>query len=255
MNSLHYPRNLLRSALLAVGLTLLAATSVSAADPDQGLVAKWTFKNGALTSTPGSIALSSSRPFTPKSQKGTITLSDRQFLIAPALNSEKFPALTKSVTIWARIRMDALPTDYEVNLLSLQNTPDAGDWSDMVLSLLYRPVGGDVTKSGFSFLSRTSIGTQLGVGSSRFQPAPVGEFINVALVFDGPLNSASMWVDGVMVTSRHEDALTLQRFGGFGIGQLKSPGSLMGTTTYDEIRIYSRALSEKELTALKSTQD
>lgn len=255
MNYLHrYSRNILRSSLLAVGLAFLA-TSASAADLDQGLVAKWTFKNGALTSTPASIALSSDRPFTPKSQKGAITLSDRQYLIAPALNSEKFPALTKSVTIWARIRMDALPTDYEVNLLSLQDTPEAGDWSDMVLSLLYRPVGGDVTKSGFSFLSRTSTGTQLGVGSSRFQPAPVGEFINVALIFDGPLNSASMWIDGVLVTSRHEDALTLQRFGGFGIGQLKSPGSIMGIITYDEIRIYSRALSEKELTALKPTQD
>ena len=250
----HHTRRLLRSLFFVTGLALLA-TSLNAAAPDQGLVAKWTFKNGALTSAPGNLTLSSVRPFTPKSQKGTITLSDRQYLITPALNSEKFPALTKAVTIWARIRLDALPTDYEINLLSLQDTPGAGDWSDMVFSLLYRPMGGDVSQSGFSFLSRASSGTQLGVGSSRFQPAPVGEFINVALVFDGAINSASMWIDGVMVTSRHEDALTLQRFGGFGIGQLKSPGSIMGVTTFDEVRIYSRALSEKELNALKPTQE
>ncbi|CAM3010026.1 LamG domain-containing protein [Rariglobus hedericola] len=255
MNYLQKPsRNFLRSALLAAGLALLT-TSLSAADPEQALVAKWTFKNGSLTSVPGNIALSSSRPFTPKSQKGAITLSDRQYLIASALNSEKFPALTSGVTIWARIRMDALPTDYEINLLGLQDTPDTGDWSNMVFSLLYRPVGGDVTQAGFSFLSRTSNGTQLGVGSSRFQPAPVGEFIDVALVFDPAFNAASMWVDGVLVTSRHHDALALPRFGGLGIGQLKSPGSLMGVTTYDEIRVYSRALSEKELKALKPTQD
>ncbi|MET0262908.1 MAG: LamG-like jellyroll fold domain-containing protein [Rariglobus sp.] len=255
MNYLHHVASVvLRSALVTAGIAIVTA-SLSAAAPDQGLVAKWTFKNGALTSTPGNFPLTPSRPFTPKSQKGAITLSDRQYLIAPAISSEEFPALTQSVTIWARIRMDALPTDYEINLLGLQDAPDAGDWSNMVFSLLYRPVGGDVTQAGFSFLSRAATGTQLGVGSSRFQPAPVGEFIDVALVFNAGLNSASMWVDGVLVTSRHHDATSLQRFGGFGIGQLKSPGSIMGITTYDEIRIYSRALSEKELTALKPTQD
>jgi hypothetical protein len=255
MNYLHHlSRNTLRCSLLAAGLALIG-TSLSAADPDQGLVAKWTFKNGSLTSAPGNIALSPIRPFTPKSQTGTITLSDRQYLVASALSSEKFPALTNGVTIWARIRMDTLPTDYEINLLSLQDTPDAGDWSNMVFSLLYRPVGGDVTQSGLSFLSRTSSGTELGVGSSRFQPAPIGEFIDVALVFDAGLNSASMWVDGVLVTSRHHDADALKAFGGFGIGQLKSPGSIMGVTTYDEVRIYSRALGEKELGTLKPTQD
>jgi hypothetical protein len=250
----HLSLKILRCAFLAASLALFG-TSLSAADPDQSLVAKWTFKNGSLTSIPGNISLTASRPFTPKSQKGTITLSDRQYLIADGVTAEKFPALTKAVTIWARIRMDALPTDYEINLLGLQDTADAGDWSNMVFSLLYRPIGGDVIQSGFSFLNRTSTGTELGVGSSRFQPAPVGEFIDVALVFDSAFNSASMWVDGVLVTSRHHDAIALKAFGGFGIGQLKSPGSLMGVTTYDEIRIYSRALSEKELTALKPTQD
>ena len=255
MNYLQRPSlNLLRSVLFATGLTLVPAM-LSAADPDQGLVAKWTFKNGALTSTPGNIALSSSRPLTPKSDKGFITLANRQNLITPALSSEKFPDLAKEVTIWARIRMDALPTDYEINILGFQDTPEAGDWSNMVFSLLYRPVGGDVTQSGFSFLCRTSNGTELGVGSSRFQPAPVGEFVDVALIFDGGLNRASMWVDGVLVTSRHHDAIALKTFGGFGIGQLKSPGTLMGLTTFDEIRIYSRALGEKELAALKPTQD
>lgn len=250
----HHSPNALRSLLFVAGLALFASP-LSAADPEPGLVAKWTFKNGSLTSTPGNFTLAPGRPGTPKPQKGTVTLSDRQYLITPEVSSEKLPVLTKSVTIWARIRMDALPSDYEINILSLQDSPDAGDWSSMIFSLLYRPVGGDVTQAGFSFLSRASNGTELGVGSSRFQPAPVGEFVDVALVFDGARNTAGMWVDGVLVTSRHHDAVELQAFGGFGIGQLKSPGSVMGTTTFDEIRIYSRALDESALSKLKPTQD
>lgn len=250
----HHSQTILRSALLAAGLAFTAVSS-HASNPDQALVSQWTFKNGSLINTAGNIALTADYPITSKSDKGTLTLSDRQFLITPAISSTEFPALTQAITIWARIRMDKLPTDYEINLMGLQETPHAGDWSQMVLSLLYRPVGGDVTQSGFSFLCRTAADTELGVGSSRFQPAPVGEFINVALIFDDTTNTASMWVDGVLVTSSRYDATALKDFGGFGIGQLKSPGTIMGVTTFDEIRIYAQALGEKELTALKPTLD
>lgn len=251
---LRHSRLILQSALFAAGLAFITSP-LAAASPEQNLIARWTFTNGSLTDTPGNIALTPSDHGAPKSQKGAITLRDRQYLMTSEISSAKFPALTQAVTIWARIRMDALPTDYELNILGLQDMPEAGDWSNMVFSLLYRPVGGDVTQSGFSFLSRTANGTELGVGSSRFQPAPVGEFVDVALVFDGGLNTASMWVDGVLVTSRHYDATTLHPFGGFGLGQLKSPGTIMGLTTFDEIRIYSRSLTEQELAALKPTQD
>jgi hypothetical protein len=247
-------RNLLHSALLIAGLAFLAAP-LSAAAPDNDLVAQWTFKNGSLTSTPGDVTLVASKYDAPKSQSGTLTLGGRQYLITPEISSEKLPGLTLAVTIWARIRMDALPSDYEINLLSLQSRPSSGDWSNMVFSLLYRPVGGDVTQSGFSFLARPDSNIELGVGSSRFEPAVLGEFVDVALVFNGAENSASMWIDGILVSSKHHDATVLRAFEGFGIGQLKSPGSIMGITTFDEIRIYSRALTERELAALKPTQD
>lgn len=239
--------------ILFSGALLLACASLQAQGLDQNLVARWTFKDGSLTSDNGEYTFSEGGRGTAEAANGSITLRDNKYLIVPDFTSEKFPDLKRNVTLWARLKFEELPAENEANVMSLQAGQKSGDWADMILSLLYRAAGPQIPNAGFAFLGRAANDWEMGVGASRMLPATAGEFMNVAIVFDGAAGTASMWVNGVYATSAKAEVAELKDFGAFGIGQLKAPGTPIAIT-FDEVRIYSVALDPQWLEEITPTE-
>lgn len=240
--------------LLLLAASFLPFSASQAQGLEQSLVAKWTFKNGSLKSEVGDFDLEARGQGAMEDGAGTITLKGRKYLITPQISSETLPDLNKNITIWARLKFDELPTEGDMNVLGLLSIPSAGDWRDMVLSLIYRPATEDM-KAGFAFVGRAADEKELGVGVSRMQPAKVGEFMNVALIYDSATSTASMWVNGVLATSARATSETLRDFAAFGLGQLKAPGGTPFSMTFDEIQIYSIAIDPQWLEEITPTKD
>lgn len=238
---------------LFAGVVLLTSLSTYAQGLDQSLVAKWTFKDGSLKSDFGDFVFDELGNGEVEAGATSVTLRGHKYLITPEVSSDKFPDLKKSVTIWARLKFDELPAENEANVFGFQAGQKAGDWADMVLSLVYRAPSPEISDPGFAFLAHTPDPKELGVGRSRMQPATAGEFMNVALVFDGVTGMASMWVNGVFASSQPSSVPELVDFGSFGIGQLKAPGTPI-TITFDEVRVYSVALEPQWLEEISADQ-
>lgn len=237
----------------------LLALAPAYADPlEDNLVARWTFKDGSLTSDIGNFLLNIEGRDLGEviSDNGTITIDGRENLTTSEINSVAFPELRETVTLWARLRFDTLPSEWETSFLSLQKEPKSGDWADMVLSLLYLAWEKKENVKGVSFLGRLEDGeTEVGVGSGRLIPIPEGEFINVAIVFDGGTRQAGMWVNGRWEASVFRDFSQLDEFGAFGFGQLKIPGSDYVKITFDEVRVYSTVLQPEWLEEIQPIDD
>ena len=245
---------ILSKPALAGALLLTAITQIQAADLDQNLVARWTFKGGSLKSDIGDFTLTDGGRGSSEIGDGQVTVRDRGYLLTPDINLAKFPELKHSVTIWARLKFEELPQEGMINLMGLLTAPDAGNWDAISLCLLYRGPDEQIVNPGFAFLARPSDGTELGVGASRMIPANTGEFINVAIVYDGAANSSSMWINGQLANSRRPGASQLTDFAAFAIGQLKSPGANIAVT-FDEVRIYSTMLDENWLGEITPVAD
>jgi hypothetical protein len=243
-------------------ICLLAATAIGpvsvlhAGDMEQNLVARWTFKDGSLRSDVGDFEFQEGGRGSLEAGNGTVTLPDRKFLFCPDISSSALPDLQKSITIWARVKFDELPKEGELGVMSLQTGLEAGSWSALVLAMLYRSMAEDPAHAGLAFIGRPQGTNELGVGVSRFQPVSAGEFINIAIVFNGKTQTAGVWTSstGQWVESRLPGAELLQEFGAFMIGKMVMPGA--GTpVTYDEVRVYSTALDPQwleEITAEKN---
>lgn len=238
--------------LVLLGLSMI--NPVCADDLEQNLVAKWTFKDGSLTSEVGDFTFIEGTRGLLETGKGSVTLRDRKYLIVPEISSATFPDLARSVTIWARLRFDQLPSEFVGNLMGLQSVPKSGSWDHITLAVIYRSVEPEMQNPGLCFLGKLPDGLELGVGPSRFIPVAAGDYVNVALVFDAAAHRASLWVNGQMASSERPSADQLQQFDGFGIGQLMSPGASY-TVTFDEVRIYSTALDAGWIDEISPSKD
>lgn len=213
---------------------------------DENLVARWSFQSGSLESDVGDYAFSEAGRGSLKSQDGTVTLSGHKHLMVPEINSTDLPKLAEGVTIWARLRFDELPPKNEANVLGLQAVASDGSWDAITFSLLHRVDSKDASNSGIIFLAKLDNGTELGMGPSGKQPVALGEFINVAIVFDGANHRASLWINDHEVTRKNRDAEQLQAFAAFAIGMLTKHNTSC-TITFDEVRIYSTVLGSEWL--------
>lgn len=230
--------------------------SLPAGDMEQNLVARWTFKDGSLKSDVGDFAFQEGGRGSIEASQGTVTLLDRKFLFCPEISSAALPELQKSITIWARVKFDELPKEGELGVMSLQTSQEAGSWSSLVFTMLYRPMAEDPTHAGLAFLGRPQGTTELGVGVQRFQPVSAGEFVNVAIVFNGQTQTAGMWTSstGQWAESKLRGADALQEFAAFMIGKVVMPGA--GTPmTFDEVRVYSTALDAQWLEEISAEKN
>lgn len=238
---MHILKKFLLGICLLGGLTCLPA--LWAEDLEENLVAKWTFKDGSLTSDSGQYTLTPGGTGVFEPSNGSVTLRGHKYLLTPDISAAKFPTLTKNVTMWARVRFDELPTETLVNAMGLLANPKAGSWDNISFSLIYQI---PTAPGGFGFLAKLAEGFDLGVGPARLTPVSAGETVTVAVVFNSSTHTASVWVNGKLAPSKRPDAKTLKDFSAFGIGQLQSPGANC-VITFEEVRIYSTALDAQWL--------
>lgn len=232
-----------RLALVAVVCAGLAWQA--RADLTKNMIAQWTFNqpdSGALVDSVSKIRFeekgAGGDQTTTYNPDGTATLGRGRLLVAAAINTEKFPQLAKSVTIWARIRVDE-PTQLAF-IMGLLDADKPADWKQQTLCLNYNPQGKpSPTIGGFGWL--TSGKPELTTGSES-KPLLTGEFKTVAIAWDGDSKTMTFYFDGVSVQRRYPrgDA-TLQAFKSLAVGRLKESSTTK--ITVDEVRIYDVALT------------
>lgn len=247
-----------KSLILAIASAVVSgfgSISALAADLDQNLVAKWTFKGGSLDSQVGGFSfIEGGKKGTVEPEDGFVAVRGRKFLICPDISATKFPGLAQNVTIWARLKFEQLPPENVANILGLQVESGNGSWKAISLALLFRGVEPEIAEPGLTVLARLSPGTEIGVGARRFLPVTVGEFMDVAIVYDGSAGTVSVWANGTQVVSKGAPDIALEAFQALGIGQLMAPGTDVAIT-YDEVRVYSTVLDEQWLGEITATKD
>lgn len=247
-------------AAIAGCITLTA----SAGALDQNLVAKWTFQNGSLTSEVGGITLiEGGRRGSVETGENSVTLRDHKYLVTSEISSAKLPDLQDSITIWARLKFDKFPETGEGAVLGLMARPSDGGWRDYVFSLIYmglpdKPVntetGEQPMRPGLSFIGRMSDDSQTGIGVTRFQPVNLGEFVNVAIVFNAPGRTVSLWVNGSLVFNKISASAQLKDFAAFALGPLTFEGNGFDVT-FDEVRVYSTALDQQWIEEISTSEE
>lgn len=241
---------------LTILAMFLGAGTAVADEVDENLIARWTFAGGALKSDVGDFELRESGGGILETGKGAVTLVGRKALSCPEISSTTMPELQKGVTLWARVKFDELPKDGELGVMGLQAGAEPGGWPALIFSLLFRSMSEDSARAGLGFLARAQGTEELGVGSDLFQTVEAGEFVHVALVFDGQANLAALWVNrtGQWVESKRPNAGMLESFGALLIGKLITPGAETALT-FDEVRVYSAALEPGKLEAIRFIGD
>ncbi|MFA6961670.1 MAG: LamG-like jellyroll fold domain-containing protein [Opitutaceae bacterium] len=227
---------------------LVFGTASLRADFTEGLLARWTFNKPGkpllLDDTHGIPFLAAGRSgfdrVVQANPDGSVTLAPGQFLTASELGAEKNPALQKSVTLWARLRIEPGPQQHTAFLMGLQRDPKPGDWENAAFVLVYRPqVMG--AGAGLFFYGNIDPGKPMGAGANHTVVEKPGQYVSAAIIFDGVRQTMSLVVDGEVQTVKKEGARLLIPAGAFTIGHLQATGDT--TVTFDEVRIYGTALS------------
>lgn len=236
----------LASLLFCAGALCLAGAPASRADFTENLLARWTFnRSGApgLLDDMGSIALqaatSPGAPATaPKfNPDGSVSLASSQALFADGLNSTRFPALGKGVTIWSRLRIDSEKAEHTSFLFGLLKDNRGADWADAVLVFLQALPS---TGGGLGVFAHLSDRAEMSIGKNTVPEKP-GVFVNVAIVFDGQKQELTAVVDGEIHSVKRAQANVLDAFGTLALGQAKRTGG--AAVTFDELRVYSVPLT------------
>lgn len=235
---------------------LFGVGPLAAGDMDQNLVARWTFQDGSLKSDVGQFEFQEGNGGFVEPGKGSVTLVGPKVLSCAGLSSSLHPELQGNLTLWVRVKFEELPKDGELGVAGLQSGNEAGGWSSLIFSLLYRPMADDPVNAGLGFLARTQGTEELGVGRDLFQKVVPGEFVNVAIVFNGQNNSAAMWVSrsGIWAESKRENATLLENFDALLIGKLIAPGADT-SMTFDEVRLYANSLDPSWLAEISAVED
>lgn len=226
-------------------LSLAVAASMARADLTKNMIAQWTFNQGdqsALVDSVNKLALAEkgaggdqTTTFNPD---GTVTLGRGRLLVVTDINTEKYPQLAKSVTIWARLRIDE-PTQMAF-ILGLLDDEKPADWKQQTFTISYNPQGKPSPAIGaFGWL--TSGKPELTTGSES-KPLAAGEFKTVAIAWDGDSKTLTFYFDGAVAKRTYSKGdATLQNFKSFALGRLKESSSTK--ITVDEVRIYDVALT------------
>lgn len=236
---------------------LAASTSLVASGLDQHLVARWSFNNAMfaddnLKSDVGSHALRVVRHGQDAEISfgdGAVTLGRGLLLVCESISSKDTPALSSSVTLWARMRVEQAASG-DCFGFGLRATTAPGDWRDMVLATLHRPE----PRHAIGFFARhLDMAHELTSGSRHHLVEP-GRWVTAALVFDGVRREVSYVVDGKVINGRHHDAATLATFTNFSLGRLKASGG-NASLSFDEVRVYRVALSPEWIAEIQPTKE
>ncbi len=226
-------------------LISLGAAAPAQADFTNEMVARWTFNEDGdklLVDDVSGVVMEERGvgvgQTTHANADGTVTLGPGRLLFAPVFNSNERPELQQSVTLWARIRIDAPPRLFVVPF-GLLNAPQAADWPELTLVAGLRE-STDNDPGGFIVYGRDASGDSAGNGSD-FPPLKPNVFHNIAVVYDAKQHTITLYVDGKAVSRKNrkwEDGL--QPFEGLGIGRLKHAHGV--EMVVDELRVYRVAL-------------
>lgn len=235
----------LRSVLLCL---LVAGAPLFAEKKDPNLIAQWTFQKD-LKADWGGFELSEidwGSDAQMMQRDGMVHLGGGRLLINHELNSGAFKNLRESATIWARMRLDAVPAQ-ACFLMGFRNESDPAVWKDMSFALFYDTRNG----GGVGFYSMLNNGEQFAGGSTSLAPVKPGEFFTVALVFDGPGGGREVMVNGKLINREMKlPAKTLAEFTNFALGRLMKHSTV--AMTFDEVRIYGSPLSQGEIIRIES---
>ena len=230
------------------------ASRLIAEDFTENLIARWTFNK------PGEEALIDDIKKMPlemhvvpgaskalqNNGDGTITLGPEQCLVAPDLNSDKFPELRKGVTIWVRMRIDKEESPNTSFLYGLFDKP-RGDWPAAVLTVNLRAQG--MEGPGMQLFGRCETAGEIGQGDRLF-PDHLGEFFTSALTFDGDKLGVTLKVNEREVTNKKAGATELVPFTNLSFGRVSLGGGGV-TATFDEIRVYSLPVATEWVDEIK----
>lgn len=238
----------------AVYTLLLFPSLLAASDITEGLIARWTFNDRnseALIDDINGIPLelrpsdgNNPQIFKPD---GTIVLQPEQTLVTSAINSSKYGRLQQGGTIWLRLRIDRVDADHTTFLAGFF-TKEQADWKEIALAVLQRPPNFEAG-AGLSFYGQVN-GGKFG---ARMEPLPdkVGQFISIALVYDGAGRTITLESEGARTSNRkNEEADRLIPFELFAIGRISRQGAVV--LTIDEVRIYAQPLPSDWLQEIQS---
>lgn len=225
------------AAALALGI------SSAQADFTQGLLARWSFNDNsneakALTDDVGGLTMKRSAIGSDSKFKvnadGSVTLGGGVILFSDAVNSasEKFGVLADGGTIWCRIKYLNAPAGGPFFSFELVNAVAPGDWAQLVLTPFFASEGLGSRAKGPGKL-------ETGMASGHL-PVKVGEYANVAIVFNGKTKKVTLFVDG-KTADRHSPMTKLDAFQSLMIGRLKASSAQQ--MQIDEIRVYNTPLS------------
>lgn len=245
MEFLMHTKPLRNVGVLLAGLLWAGAFLPLKADFTEGMIARWTFnKSGedafrddvhgallAVQATPASRDLQIST-----GSDGTISVLPLQFLCAAEINSETYPRLKSSATVWVRLRLDEIPTDHTSFLFGLVNGKWPFDWKDVSLVVVHRSIGDEAGLRVFGNLENT---IPFGQGKNPL-PDKAKQFITVVLTFDRPHQTMSIMVDGELRKVSKDRITDLSATTGFALGHLNPSGGV--ALTVDEVRIYDSAV-------------
>ena len=155
-------------------------------------------------------------------------------LFSDAVNSasEKFGVLADGGTIWCRIKYLNAPAGGPFFSFGLVNAVAPGDWAQLVLTPFFASEGLGSRAKGPGKL-------ETGMASGHL-PVKVGEYANVAIVFNGKTKKVTLFVDG-KTADRHSPMTKLDAFQSLMIGRLKASSAQQ--MQIDEIRVYNTPLS------------
>lgn len=253
--------SLKKSVCVGVIAACFAAGSAQAA-----LIAQWTFNTGTsadLTDTSNTYTLTQGGiagdgPVTTFNNDGTVSLNAASNLFTTQINGASIPTLRQNTTIWARVRMDPVPTTGEAWYMGLMATANgrSDSFTDIGLTARHLTSGSDLRESAFAKVSLNPSSSASNINVGGPEPANYAEFFNIAIVFnDQPdLGNAQVhiWLDGQTSTSVNSTDPTylMNQFSTFAIGRVKNsaPGIDL---VFDEVRIYDETLSDAQIAALE----
>ncbi|MDR1284420.1 MAG: LamG domain-containing protein [Opitutaceae bacterium] len=220
-------------------MPLVSSAAGSASGLDHYIVARWTFNEGTLKPDVGGLELrrvAVGREPTTTFADGAVSLGPGAALVCEEINAAVLPGLTRAVTLWARLRIDAPPA-HDNFLFGFRDQEKNTDWKNMTLAVLSRPAPEHAT----SFFSVLADGSIFSAGKQTL-PVEPGRFVSLAVIFDGASGTVTHLVDGRPVSRQKRGAtLSLASFSNFAVGRLKTAGAV--PMTVDEVRVYSIALS------------
>ncbi len=229
-----------RYFFIALATFILTGIDAAHADFTNELIARWTFNTTdekCLTDDIANLTFdeagTGANQTTTKNEDGSVTLGSGRMLLCSALNSTEKAELKSGLTLWARIRLDEAPA--EVMLMGLLDAENPADWAEQTLVMMNKQATKD-NAGGLAMYGH--LASQKGIGNaSEFKAVTVGQYADVALIFDGKEHKVQLYVNGILVERKFAKTESeLFAFKGLALGRLKKHAGVK--MTIDELRVY-----------------